>query len=224
MKKRILTGLLFALGIAAQAQTQEFRPEWNFGINAGVTLSQVAFSPSVPQEWLQQNTNGGLTARYISENNCGVQLELNYTLRGWKEKTDTVLHPNRYARSLAYLEMPLLTHFYFNAGRYVRVALNLGPQVSLNIGEKTLMKEVVTSTGYEYYDQKVQRPFDYGITGGLGLELRTGIGSFVLEGRYYYGLSDVFRNGKEDRFQSSHNSVIGIKLTYLTRFTGRKRP
>ncbi|MDR2804338.1 MAG: PorT family protein, partial [Dysgonamonadaceae bacterium] len=68
-----------------------------------------------------------------------------------------------------------------------------------------------------YYDDDytVRRKFDYGIAGGMGLEIRTGIGNFILEGRYYYGLSDVFNNSRADVFQSSHNQVIGIKLTYL---------
>jgi hypothetical protein len=60
-----------------------------------------------------------------------------------------------------------------------------------------------------------EQTFDYGITGGMGFELRTGIGSFIVEGRYYFGLSDLLGNSMEDFFQSSHNQIIGLKLTYL---------
>ena len=57
--------------------------------------------------------------------------------------------------------------------------------------------------------------FDYGIAGGAGLEVRTGIGNFILEGRYYFGLNDFYNNTKRDYFgRSAHATIIG-KLTYL---------
>jgi hypothetical protein len=49
----------------------------------------------------------------------------------------------------------------------------------------------------------------------MGFELRTGIGSFILDGRFYFGLSDMFRNTRSNYFQSSANQVIGIKASYL---------
>ena len=204
-----------------RSQTVDFRPEWAFGVNAGVTMSRVGLLPRIPQMLLVQEI-GGLTVRYISEKNCGIWVELNYSMRGWKEEQDTVSHFNRYSRSLSYLELPVLTHFYIDLGKWARMVFNLGPQVSYNIGERVLEKEIVTSHDDTplYYDEeyKVQRRFDYGITGGLGLEVRTGIGSFILEGRYYYGLSDVFNNTRADIFQSSHNQVIVIKLGYLAKW------
>ncbi|MDR0540894.1 MAG: PorT family protein [Dysgonamonadaceae bacterium] len=225
MKRVIgITVFIFAIGIV-QSQTLDFRSEWAFGVNAGVTLSRMGFLPRVPQTLLVQET-GGFTARYISEKNCGVLVELNYSLRGWKEEADTVSHFNTYSRSLAYIEIPVLTHFYIDLGKRARMALNLGPQIGCNIGEKMLEKKIVIppngeeSTVPRYYDDDytVQRKFDYGIAGGLGLEVRTGIGSFILEGRYYYGLSDVFNNSRGDIFQSSHNQVIGLKLAYLVKW------
>jgi hypothetical protein len=214
----------FTIG-SIQAQTNDFRPEWLFGVNAGATMSRAGFLPRVPQTLLVQET-GGLTARYVSEKNCGIQVELNYSLRGWKERADTVSHFNSYSRSLAYLELPVLTHFYFDLGKRARMILNLGPQISYNIGEKVLEKKLVTPpnagepTVPLYYDDdyRVHRKLDYGIAGGMGLEVRTGIGNFVLEGRYYYGLSDIFGNTRGDVFQSSNNQVIALKLAYLLRW------
>jgi hypothetical protein len=49
----------------------------------------------------------------------------------------------------------------------------------------------------------------------MGFELRTGIGNFILDGRYYFGLSDIYNNAKADDFQASSNQVIGVKLTYF---------
>ena len=208
---------LFVMNIVC-SQTADFRTEWAFGANAGITMSRVGFLPRIPQRLLLQEV-GGLTVRYISEKNCGILMELNYSLRGWKERQDTVSHFNYYSRSLAYIELPALTHFYIDLGKRARMVFNLGPQISWNIGEKVLEKNIVEENLPYYTDTyTVQRKFDYGITGGLGLEVRTGIGSFILEGRYYYGLSDVFNNTRADYFPSSHNQVIVAKLGYLVKW------
>ena len=68
---------------------------------------------------------------------------------------------------------------------------------------------------YAQYDLPVKHKFDYGITGGIGVELNTKAGHFLLEGRYYYGLSDVFGNSKKDVFSRSNHGAIIAKLSYL---------
>jgi len=201
------------------SQSSPFIPELSYGVNGGITFSKVSFSSflSVPQVLLQQYS-GGITVRYISQNHFGLQLELNYSQRGWKERFDTTTHMNRYARSLTYLEIPLLTHIYFHLGKPVRMFFNLGPQIGLYLGAKELEREVNDpESDTSYYDLQVQHKFDYGLKGGMGLEFRTKAGSFILEGRYYYGLSDIFNNTRADLFQASHSQVIGVNLTYLFR-------
>ena len=213
--------IFFWFGRQAFSQTDTFAPEWAYGINGGITLSKVGFNSylSVPQDLLRQ-FSGGITVRYISEKIFGIQGELNYSQRGWKERTDTV-HVNRYARSIAYLELPLMTHIYFDLGKSVRLIFNLGPQIGYYIGEKEIEKEIIEMPDPEkdisYYDISVQHPFEYGIKVGMGLEFRTKAGSIILDGKYYYGLSDIFNSTKGDFFQASHNQVLGVNLTYLFR-------
>jgi hypothetical protein len=217
--KRIFLGLISLFTIfVSYSQKDEFQPEWAFGVNSGSTFSKMRFYPRIPQDLLIQG-EGGITVRYISEKYFGIQCELNYSLRGWTERTDTITLFNEYARSLAYLELPLMTHLYFDLGKRVRLVFNVGPQVGYYLNEKILKKEINTVSGEYpgYYDQKVQKKFDYGIGGGMGFETRTGIGSFILEGRYYFGLSDIFRSSKADYLQASSPQVIEIKLTYLYR-------
>ena len=197
---------------------ENFHKELNWGFNGGVSISSVRFNnPSINQNKLLQGV-GGISIRYISENNFGIQGEINFSQRGWTE-----MHPDsldiHYTRALDYIEFPVLTHIYFNVGKRFRTVLNLGPQVGWLLKERTKTNIDTSSDNIPpYYTQKVQRPFDWGLCFGGGVELRTGSGNFVLDGRYYYGLSDIFTNSKTDKsyyFASSSNQVISIKLTYF---------
>jgi len=217
--------ILLVCGGQVYSQTKSFVPELSYGFNGGVTFSKIGFNSyflRVPQVLLQQ-FSGGLTVRYISENHFGIQVELNYSQRGWKERTDTI-NLNKYSRSIAYLEMPLMTHIYFNLAKPVRLFFNLGPQINFYLGEKEIERDIVDDKlntnlreTTSYYDISVQHSFDYGLKGAMGLEFRTKAGSFILDGRYYYGLSDIFNTTRSDWFQSSHNQVIGVNLSYLFR-------
>ena len=62
----------------------------------------------------------------------------------------------------------------------------------------------------------VERKVDYGIAAGLGLEFsHRKLGHFLIEGRYYYGLGDIYGNSKKDYFGRSNLGNIVIKMTYL---------
>ncbi|MDR0686100.1 MAG: PorT family protein [Dysgonamonadaceae bacterium] len=214
----VMAGILLVFFSEVAAQDKPFEPEWAFGINGGATLSKISFDSQVrvPQTNLRQAT-GGVTVRYISENHFGLLGELNYSMRGWKEKTDTS-YINRYARSIAYVELPVMTQLYFDLGKQVRLLFNAGTQISYFLNEKTLEREEYIDQQHgerPYYDLPVQRKFDYGIRGGAGLEFRTAAGSFILDGAYFFGLSDIFDNTRADYFQASHNQVVSIRLTYL---------
>ena len=62
----------------------------------------------------------------------------------------------------------------------------------------------------------VENKIDYGIAVGLGLEYSNRhLGHFLLEGRYYYGLGNIYGDSKRDYFSKSNIGNIVIKLTYL---------
>jgi hypothetical protein len=209
--------IVWATGFAQE--TGGFRPEWSYGVNGGVTSSKVNFTPQVYQQSLNQ-LSGGFTVRYITENHFGLQGELNLSQRGWQEHKDSI-PDHRYTKSLLYAELPLLTHVYFNLGSRVRLVFNLGPQISYLLAERALEANIVEDPTIPeeaqpiQYTVGIQNRFDWGIAAGGGCELRTGIGSFVLEGRYYYGLSDIYRNRSSDFYAGSAHQVTGVKLTWF---------
>jgi hypothetical protein len=216
-KKRFFGIFLLLISYFAYSQNDTFTPEWAFGVNGGATFSKVTFNSRirVPEELLQQ-TSGGLTIRYVSEKNFGIQGELNYSQRGWKELTDSI-HLNEHTHSLAYLELPLMTHIYFSMGKRVNFVFNIGPQICWLLDEKMKSEINTVEDAPAYYSRNAQHQFDYGIKATMGLEFKTGIGSFVLDGRYYFGLADIYNSDRKDDFQSSSNKVIGVNLTYLFR-------
>ena len=199
-----------------------FKPEFVLGVNGGITSSRINFTPRVAQVSLQQYS-GGVAARYISEKHFGLQAELNLSQRGWEELKDSVPE-HKYTKSLLYAELPVMTHIYFDLGSRVRMIFNLGPQIGYQISESVLANDVHYEPGLApsageptpvQYTNKTEQLFDWGITGGGGFELRTGIGSFALEGRYYFGLSDIYRNRKSDYYAASPHQVVNVKLTYF---------
>ena len=98
--------------------------------------------------------------------------------------------------------------------------INAGPQIGLLIGESESMENIdmntLTNTQKAVYGDKIQNKFDYGIAGGGGIEFRTKkAGSFLLEGRYYFALSDFYSTTKKDYFSRAAHGTITVKLTYL---------
>ncbi len=219
MKIRLLlTGLLLVAGINASAQIGDLRNNWAIGFNGGLMLNQVSFSSEVRvKEKMQLAPSFGFTARYISEKYfamiCGIQMELNYAQRGWKEDPEDL--PYSYQRKMNYLELPLLAHLAFGKERGTQFFINAGPQLGFLLNEKEECDGNWQELDYKQHGKMAERQFDYGIAGGGGLEIRSKAGNFLLEGRYYFGLADFFNNSKKDYFERSAHSNISVRLTYL---------
>lgn len=210
---------------ALHAQVGDLRHNLAFGINGGINLNSVSFSPTVSQTNLM-GTTGGVTVRYISERYfkmiCGAQIEINYSQHGWNEYYKD--YPSLgYTRTMNYVEIPFLAHLAFGKEQKgMQFFIHAGPQIGFFLKDNYTIKgdwdnfiqnnsNIVT----EQHDKPVDNKFDYGIAGGAGLELRTKAGNFILEGRYYYALSDFYSNAKKDYFARSAHGVITAKITYL---------
>lgn len=153
---------------------------------------------------------------------CGVQMEINYSQRGWSEKIEDGSE-NTYSRTMNYVEIPLFAHLAFGKdalNRGVKFFINMGPQISFFLSDKEKMSDNWDTSSRpngvtEQYGKAVENKFDYGIAAGAGLELSTGIGHFLLEGRYYMGLGDFYKSTKKDYFGRSAHSYIGVRAAYL---------
>ena len=141
------------------------------GINGGINLNSVSFSPRVCQNNLM-GINGGVTARYISEKYfsmiCGAQIELNFSQHGWDEFYED--YPElQYTRKMNYLEIPFLAHLAFGKDRGLQFFVHAGPQIGFFLGDSyTISGDWDNYPGLtvEQHDKAVDNRFDYGITGG----------------------------------------------------------
>lgn len=220
--KTIITIVLIIIASARtlHAQVGEQRHNFSIGVNGGINMNSVSFSPTVRQKNLM-GINGGISARYISEKYfsmiCGAQVELNFSQHGWDEFYED-FPELQYTRKMNYVEIPFLAHMAFGKDRGVQFFLHAGPQIGFFLGDSYTISnnwDTVQGATVEQHDKKVENKFDYGITGGAGLEIRTKIGNFQVEGRYYYALSDFYQSTKKDYFSRSAHGVITAKVTYL---------
>lgn len=230
--------LLFSCATVASAQIGQHRNDFSIGVNGGYTLSNVGFTPKVTQSLLG-GTTAGLSWRYVCEKYfstiCSIYGEANYTQMGWKERILTTDNqpvinavsglPEQYSRTLNYLQVPVFAHLAWGKEHSgMQFFFQLGPQFGYLLSEKT-------TTNFNFKDRNtadrsnvvcaqdtmaVENKFDYGIAAGAGVELSVRrVGHFLLEGRYYYGLGNIYGDSKRDYFSKSNNSSIVVKLTYL---------
>lgn len=223
-------GCLFA-GHTLKAQVGEPRNRFSVGVNGGYNFNRASFSPRLKQRSMPGMT-AGVSMRYISEKYfsmiSGAQLEVNYAQRGWSELFETVnaegitvTDPTRmYKRTANYVEVPFLAHLAFGNEQKATFFLHLGPQINFLLNESEsqqgIDKQLLTDTEKAIYGQKITQKFDYGIIGGAGVELTVKrIGHFLLEGRYYFALSDFYKTTKKDYFSRAAHSTLSVKLSYL---------
>ena len=238
MRNFIISAILSIVPVAMTAQIGEHRNDLAIGFNGGLNMSSVSFTPKVSQAKLNGIT-GGLSVRYVCEKYfstvCSLYGEINYSQMGWKEdivdvndmpviNTATGL-PEEYSRTVNYIQVPLMAHLAW--GREQKgfaFFVNLGPQFGIYMSERT-------KTNFDFSDRNaadrvnpvcaqdtmaVENKFDYGIAAGAGIEFsHPKVGHFLLEGRYYYGLGNIYGDSKRDYFGSSNFGTITVKLAYL---------
>lgn len=226
MKQFILVLIISFLSFGSlYSQKKEFDNELYIGFGGGAYASSVDFVPSIPQNQ-KIDYFGGLSVKYITQNHLGLILEANYSRRGWEEEYDAETEFS-YRRTLNYIEVPFMTHVYF--GDKTRFIINIGPQISYLLNDKQEMSNALAADvearqavdpnapiGVQYSSLDQLNRFDYGIVGGLGMTLQTGVGDFDLEGRYYFGLGNVFesRRSQNAYFGRSAHRLFEAKLTY----------
>lgn len=230
----------------AVAQVGQHRSDFSIGFNGGYVLSSVSFSPSIPEK-MHGGVTGGMSLKYVCEKYfntiCSIYAEVNYASLGWKDKIQDVNNgpvinettglAEAYSRTINYIQIPVFAHLAWGKERRgIQFFINLGPQFGLYLNESTSMnfdfekrnKTARSSAIVAQDTMAVEKKFDYGIAAGLGLEYTVPrVGHFLVEGRYYYGLGNIYGDSKRDYFGRSNFGNIVLKMTYLFDLTKTKK-
>lgn len=228
-----------------QAQIGEHRSDFAIGANGGYVLSKVGFTPTVQQKQ-HGGITGGVSLRYVCEKYfktiCSVYAEVNYAKVGWTEdildiENNAVLISGtgealKYQRDITYIQIPVFAHLAWGREeRGFNFFVNLGPQIGFYLNESTTTNfDKTTPTENDrvsnitaQYDMPVEKKLDYGIAAGAGMEYSIPkVGHFLLEGRYYYGLGNIYGSSKKDYFGKSNFGQIVVKASYLFDITRTK--
>ena len=146
-----------------------------------------------------------------------------------------------YARKINYIQVPMLARLGWGRERNgLQFFIQLGPQLGFYMSDKSdtnfdvrdpafnpNIENSKYGSAYQYANKRVshvvaqdsmaiENKIDYGIALAAGLEFSNRhVGHFILEGRYYYGLGNIYGNSKRDYFGRSNYGAIIAKLTYL---------
>lgn len=238
MNRHIITLLLLLLPLGVVAQIGEHRNTLSVGVSGGYNLTTVRFTPKVVQS-MKGGLTGGLAMRYTMEKYfstiASIAAEVNYGQMGWKEdirdlNDQPVINAatgvaEQYERTINYIQVPIMAHLAWGReNRGINFFVNAGPQFGVYLSESTKSnfdwdKRNMADRANSICAQDtmaVENKFDYGIAAGAGIEVaHPKVGRFLLEGRYYYGLGNIYGDSKRDYFGSSNFGTITIKLTYL---------
>ncbi|MDR3251636.1 MAG: PorT family protein [Tannerella sp.] len=220
MRRKAIAISLFALlaAVVAEAQIIVTTPyEFSVGVSGGASFSSVTFNPKVAQTMLQGLTFG-VTGRMTMGENVGLQVELNYVQQGWNEEYEDA--PEfKYSRRLDCLQLPFHTRVQFG-GKNVMGFIKAGPQVGYMINESTSdnLNGAAPGKVNAQHDMPAEVNFEWGISGGAGIEVRTGIGYFLIEGDYFYSFGDIYGTQRKDYFLKASTQSIIAKVTYLIPF------
>lgn len=150
-----------------------------------------------------------------------IQPELHYIQKGveFEEKIDGQIHS--LAAKTRMLELPVLLKANYGGQRarcYAFIAPSVGYAMKQftveKIGDGDKSKSDVDFVDTE--DIKSQR-WEFSAVGGIGASFKAGVGSFVIDARYSFGLTDntKFKTSKPDDWSKTTNRGCTLSVGYM---------
>lgn len=214
MQKQFFIVVFMLLVMASKAQ-------FSLGVRENISTHGTYFEPPSLQvfqtSYIKSST--GLVLSYVNMNNAGIQAEINYAQKGWREVDDSV-PGSLFTRDINYLEIPILSHFEIGSGK-VRSVISAGPYIAFKLSETSdstnFSRLFKANQIYNHYEQEI-RSVNMGIKVGLGLRynITDRLGIYV-EGIYNIdvaGGADIFKDYPND-IQASRLKEIGGTIGLL---------
>lgn len=151
--------------------------------------------------------NYGFVLAFNNKLNSGLQMELNYAQKGWREELTTP--DSFFIRTINYLEMPIFSHFEIGHGP-LRPVILAGFYFGLKMNESADSNnytDITSASSYNPYYQEI-RDLDFGIKLGIGLRYNINSRMAIFsEVRY-----DVQIAGGRDIFIDRPNGIQASRL------------
>jgi len=202
--------------------------QFSVGAKYGNSLSFVystdVFTPREVNDGLLRGQAFGLVMQYITQPHFGLQWEVNYVEKGWIETFGN--EADIFTTRLSYIDIPILGHAYIGK-KTVRYFLNAGPYLGFLISSEEERGGVFDDDEITFrYVEGRDNTLDFGIRGGLGIEIVTNIGMFHIEGAYNFGIASILEKDITPIPTRVQNQTTVITLGYLYMFnrSGGGRP
>jgi hypothetical protein len=217
MKNRILKFSLlslFGLILSIGAFAQETGRVWSLGPEIGAAFSNHG-KDADDSEYKSGLVAGGF-ATYSILDRYAFTAKVLFNQKGAKSEDGDV------KERLNYIEVPVLARVFFNREGTVRPNVFFGPSFGFLTGAKWKIGdedyenvEDIASSPFGDVDsyKDVYNTFDFGVSLGLGLSIRVANEMyFIIDTRYTYGLSEVYKNA--DGSSNNQNAIVTAGLSF----------
>lgn len=197
---RILIWVLTLCACAIPVTAQEI------ALKGGVAVSRFRSTGTNPFDGRFISTAFGGHARFHF-GRIALQPELQMVSRGATASESAVEERMR----LEYMEVPVMLVVPVRIGRFEPYAFG-GPMVSVETRCRSIIEENNLKTNFDCDESSTQNSFersviDYGASAGAGLSHQLGSGRILLEGRYTWGLRDIY-DGAIDGVEIRNRSAV----------------
>lgn len=158
----------------------------------------------------------GVTYRYMSQEKIGIQMDLNYSVKGWGQ--NTLQFTNTFINKINYLEFPVYMHWEIFGTEKLKFFLDLGVYSAWAIStSQTILTEVDLEENQILYDLEKHNRGDFGVYVGSGISYAFPFGTLQLEGNFKSGFANILpaNHITKENPAVSTNQVPAVLMSFI---------
>lgn len=206
--------------------SSELKSQSYLGVKGGVNIPTVNFSDftNVP---ITTNFRSryfvapiyGISYRYMQNDKIGIQIDLNYSTKGWGQNTRD--YSNYFVTTIDYLELPFYLHWQLLGGEKFKFFIDAGIYVAWALKASQLVaNEADLNQNQILYQVDKDNRGDFGIYAGAGFSYAFSNFTLQLDGSFKSGFANILPANHFIRKNPviSTNQVPAVQLSILVPF------